>query len=213
MNINGKTIAAYILLLIEIAVFFISGYEVAANDARHYVRFPQIPEGMLLTVIKDTDCVYENDTVHLSKGTAVIPYSISMILIHRDDHTSTYGVNFYYSENKENFERFKKLNDPDKSSRAKEMGVMSLEAGFDCFAEQKQLEQTIIEAEKATKLMGRSVFWKDFTPVIAFGLCFAVAGFFFTRLLVKKQWYVLLCVVDIVVMGVVYFGFGIFLYH
>ena len=61
--------------------------------------------------------------------------------------------------------------------------------------------------------MGRSVFWNDFTPVIAFGLCFAVAGFFFTRLLVKKQWYVLLCVVDIVVMGVVYFGFGIFLYH
>ncbi|MCR5340342.1 MAG: hypothetical protein K6E60_03245 [Saccharofermentans sp.] len=213
MNINGKTIAAYILLLIEIAVFFISGYAVARNDARHHAKLPQIPEGMLLTVIKDTDCIYGDDTVHLSEGTAVIPYSISMILIHRVDNTSTYGVYFYYSENKEDFERFKRLNSLDKLSMAKEMGVMSLNAGFDCFAEQKQLEQIIIEAENTTRLMTRSAFWEDFTPVIAFGLCFSAAGFFFTRLLVKKQWYVLLFVVDIVVMGVVYFSFGLFLYH
>ena len=203
MNINGKTIAAYILLVIDVAVVFLSGYEVAANDARHYSKFPQIPEGMRLTFVRDTVCEsVSDDPVQISSGTVVIPSNIH-----------SHSVTFYYSENKENLERFKRLNSQDRLSRSKELGVLYLHADFDCFAEQKRLEQICDEAEKESRSIGRNVFWKDFTPVIPFGLCFAAVGFFFTRLLIKKQWYVLLCVVDIVVMGVVYYGFSLFLYH
>ena len=90
---------------------------------------------------------------------------------------------------------------------------MYLHADFDCFAEQKRLEQICDEAEKESRSIRRNVFWKDFTPVIPSGLCIAAVGFFFTRLLIKKQWYVLLYVVDTVGMAVVYYGFSLFLYH
>lgn len=136
--------------------------------ARHHAKLPQIPEGMLLTVIKDTDCIYGDDTVHLPAGTVVMPYGFMPFISHTGSHKNS--VVFYYSENKENFDRFKRLNSLDKLSMAKEMGVMSLNAGFDCFAEQKQLEQIIIETENTTRLMTRSAFWEDFTPVIAFGM-------------------------------------------
>jgi hypothetical protein len=203
VNINGKTIAAYILLVIDVAAFFYGGYLAANNRSAHYAAFPQIPEGMHLTFSKDVDLKeYSGDTVHIPSGTVITHYAMRFDII-----------NFYYSENKENFEIFERLDSLDQLTRAEELGVHMLDAGFDCFAEQKQLEQIIIEAENTTRLMTRSAFWEDFTPMIAFGLCFAAAGFFFTRLLVKKQWYVLLFVVDIVVMGVVYFSFGMFLYH
>ena len=203
MNINGKTIAAYILLLIDVAVFFLMGYAVAANDARHYAKFPQIPEGMRLTFVRDTVCESVLDgPVQISSGTVVIPSNIH-----------SHSVTFYYSENKEVFERFKRLDNLDQLTRAEEMGVYMIDAGFDCFAEQEQLEKICEEAVNETKSMQNRVFWERFTPVIPFGLCFAAVGFFFTRLLIKKQWYVLLYVVDIVGMPVVYYGFSLFLYH
>jgi hypothetical protein len=88
-----------------------------------------------------------------------------------------------------------------------------LDAGFDCFAEQEQLEQIYDKAINEARTKQREVFWENFTPVIPLGLCIFVIGFFFTRLLVKIQWYVLLYVVDIVGMGVIFFGLPFFLCH
>lgn len=122
-------------------------------------------------------------------------------------------IHFYYSENKENFEIFKRLDSLDRLSRSKELGVMYLHADFDCFAEQKQLEQIYDKAINEARTKQREVFWENFTPVIPLGLCIFVIGFFFTRLLVKIQWYVLLYVVDIVGMGVIFFGLPFFLCH
>jgi hypothetical protein len=203
MNINGKTIAAYILLLIDVAFFFWAGHMVAENQAAHHAAFPQIPEGMHLTFSKDVDLKeYSDDTVHISSGTV-----ITLCEMHFDK------IHFYYSENKENFEIFKRLDSLDRLSRSKELGVMYLHADFDCFAEQKQLEQIYDKAINEARSKQREVFWENFTPVIPLGLCIFVVGFFFTRLLIKKQWYVLLYVVDIVGMGVIFFGLPFFLCH
>ena len=182
MNINGKTIAAYILLVIDVAACFWGGNIIAANRAAHHAAFPQIPEGMSLTFIKDADLEYtRDDTVHISSGTVVTPIGIH-----------SHSVTFCYSDNKE-----KKL----------------LFADFDYFAEQKQLEQILDKAINEARSKQREVFWETFTPVIPLGLCIFVVGFFFTRLLVKIQWYVLLYVVDIVGMGVIFFGLSLFLCH
>lgn len=203
MNINGKTIAAYILLVIDVAFFFGAGHMVAENHAAHHAAFPQIPEGMSLTFIKDADleCT-RDDTVHISSGTV-----ITLCEMHFDK------IHFYYSENKENFEIFKSLEGVDRLIRAEELGVHMLDADFDCFAEQKQLEQIYDKAINEARSKQREVFWENFTPVIPLGLCIFVVGFFFTLLLVKKQWYVLLYVVDIVGMGVIFFGLPFFLCH
>ena len=203
MNINGKTIAAYILLVIDVAFFFLAGQMVAEHHAAHHGAFPQIPEGMSLAFIKDVDLENtRDDTVHISSGTV-----ITLCEMHFDK------IHFCYSENKENFEIFKSLEGVDRLIRAEELGVHMFDADFDCFAEQKQLEQIYDKAINEARSKQREVFWENFTPVIPFGLCFAAIGFFFTRLLIKKQWYVLLYVVDIVGMPVVYYGFSLFLYH
>ena len=203
MNINGKTIAAYILLVIDVAAFFYGGYLAAENRAAHHAAFPQIPEGMSLTFSKDVDLKeYSDDTVHISSGTV-----ITLCEMHFDK------IHFYYSENKENFEIFKRLEGVDRLIRAEELGVHMLDAGFDCFAEQRQLEQIYDKAINEARTKQREVFWENFTPVIPLGLCIFVIGFFFTRLLVKIQWYVLLYVVDIVGMGVIFFGLPFFLCH
>ena len=203
MNINGKTIAAYILLVIDVAAFFWGGYLAANNRSAHYAAFPQIPEGMHLTFSKDVDLENtRDDTVHISSGTV-----ITLCEMHFDK------IHFYYSENKENFEIFKRLEGVDRLIRAEELGVHMLDADFDCFAEQKQLEQIYDKAINEARTKQREVFWENFTPVIALGLCIFVIGFFFTRLLVKIQWYVLLYVVDIVGMGVIFFGLPFFLCH
>ena len=203
MNINGKTIAAYILLVIDVTFFFWAGHMVAEHHAAHHGAFPQIPEGMSLTFIKDVDLENtRDDTVHISSGTV-----ITLCEMHFDK------IHFYYSENKENFEIFKSLEGVDRLIRAEELGVHMLDADFDCFAEQKQLEQIYDKAINEARSKQREVFWENFTPVIPLGLCIFVVGFFFTLLLVKKQWYVLLYVVDIVGMGVIFFGLPFFLCH
>ena len=197
MIINGKTIAAYILLVIDVAVFFLMGYSDAKSYASYSpMKFPGAPEGMHLTFKKDIDLKeYGGDTVHFSSGTV-----ITLFEIHYEK------IFFYYSENKEVFERFKRLDNLDQLTRAEEMGVYMIDAGFDCFAEQEQLEKICEEAVNETKSMQNRVFWERFTPVIPSGLCLFVVGLLFTLLLVKKQWYVLLYVVDIIGIIVIFVG-------
>ena len=203
MNISGKTVAAYILLVIDVTFFFLMGDSVAKSHARHHEKYNVRPEGLDLTFSKNVDLKeISGDMVHIPSGTV-----ITLCEMHFDK------IHFYYSENKENFEIFKRLEGVDRLIRAEELGVHMLDADFDCFAEQKQLEQIYDKAINEARTKQREVFWENFTPVIALGLYIFVIGFFFTRLLVKIQWYVLLYVVDIVGMGVIFFGLPFFLCH
>ena len=195
MNISGKTIAAYILLLIDVAFFFLMGDSVAKSHARHQEKYPQIPEGMHLTFSKDVDLKeYSGDTVHIPSGTVITHYAMRFDII-----------NFYYSENKENFEIFERLDSLDQLTRAEELGVHMLDAGFDCFAEQEQLEAIYNAAEEKTKAMHESAFKKEFEPVIIKGVILLAIGLFLTYAFSMLKWHIFLYAVDIVGFFVIFF--------
>jgi hypothetical protein len=197
-GISGKTILALILLIVDVALFFLCGHSAAVSSASHGpIQFPAIPEGMHITFIKDMDLKkYGRDTVHFSSGTVVTPCDI---------HNR--GVYFFYSENKEVLERFERLNAGDKLMKANDMGVIMFDAGLDCFAEQEQLEAIYNEAQEKTKAMHESAFKEEFEPVIIKGVILLAIGLFLTYAFSMMKWHSFLYVVDIIGFFVILFGF------
>lgn len=194
-GISGKTILAFFLLIVDVAFFFYMGDCVANSHARHHEKYPQIPKGMHLTFSKDADLKeYLGDVVHIPSGTLITLCEMRFDKIH-----------FYYSENKANFEIFKRLDGMDQLTRAEELGVHMLDAGFDCFAEQKQLEQIYDEAKNETKAMQESAFKAEFEPVIIQGVCLLVIGLFLTYSFSMMKWHILLYAVDIIGFFVIFF--------
>ena len=71
-GISGKTILAFILFIIDVALYFLMGHSVAQSHARHHEKYPQIPKGMHLTFSKDADLKeYSGDVVHIPSGTVI----------------------------------------------------------------------------------------------------------------------------------------------
>ena len=194
-RITGKTLLAFILLFTVVAAFFYGGYCVAESSAHHSISFPRIPEGMYLTFIKDVSLKDSgSDTVvHIYSGTVISPSAF---------HGRS--MNFYYSENKEALERFKTLDIWDQLTRAKEMEVYRLDAGFDCFVEQKQLERICDEVENETRAMQSRDFKVRFEPVIIRGVILLAIGLYLTYAFSMLKWHAFLYVVDIIGLIVIF---------
>ena len=202
-GISGKTILAFILFIIDVALYFLMGHSVAQSHARHHEKYPQIPKGMHLTFSKDADLKeYSGDTVHIPSGTVITLREMRFDKIH-----------FYYSENKENFEIFERLDSLDQLTRAEELGVHMLDAGFDSFAEQKQLEQFYEEAKNETKAMQNEAFWDSFTPIIIKGVILLVIGLFLTYAFSMLKWHIFLYAADIVGFFVIFFHMSSLICH
>ena len=195
MNISGKTVAAYILLLIDVAFFFLMGDSVAKSHARHHEKYNVRPEGLDLTFSKNVDLKeISGDMVHIPSGTVITHYVINFD-----------KVQFCYSESKENFEIFERLDGMDQLTRSEELGVHWLDADFDCFAEQKQLEQIHDETEKENRSMQSKAFWESYTPIIIKGVCLLAIGLFLTYAFSMMKWHILLYAVDIIGFFVIFF--------
>ena len=202
-GISGKTILAFILFIIDVALCFLMGHSVAQSHARHHEKYPQIPKGMHLTFSKDADLKeYSGDTVHIPSGTVITLREMRFDKIH-----------FYYSENKEYFEIFERLDSMDQLTRAEELGVHMLDAGFDCFAEQKQLEQFYEEAKNETKAMQSEAFWDSFTPIIIKGVILLAIGLFLTYAFSMLKWHIFLYATDIVGFFVIFFHMSSLICH
>lgn len=202
-GISGKTILAFILFIIDVALYFLMGHSVAQSHARHHEKYPQIPKGMHLTFSKDADLKeYSGDVVHIPSGTVITLREMRFDKIH-----------FYYSENKENFEIFERLDSLDQLTRAEELGVHMLDAGFDSFAEQKQLEQFYEEAKNETKAMQNEAFWDSFTPIIIKGVILLVIGLFLTYAFSMLKWHIFLYAADIVGFFVIFFHMSSLICH
>lgn len=202
-GISGKTILAFILFIIDVALYFLMGHSVAQSHARHHEKYPQSPKGMHLTFSKDADLKeYSGDVVHIPSGTVITLREMRFDKIH-----------FYYSENKENFEIFERLDSLDQLTRAEELGVHMLDAGFDSFAEQKQLEQFYEEAKNETKAMQNEAFWDSFTPIIIKGVILLVIGLFLTYAFSMLKWHIFLYAADIVGFFVIFFHMSSLICH
>ena len=198
-GITGKTLIAFILFFIDVAVFFWGGYCVADSHAMHAEKYPQIPDGMILTLSKDVDSIVYfdasyDDKIHVKAGTVVLP-------------SSMLGGNilFYYSETGKDLSRLKGVAYSEWRDRKEELGLLELQASVDCFEEKEQLEAIYKEARETTKAMQASEFKESFTPWIIQGVCLLVAGLFLTQLFSLMNWHALLYVVDVLGFWIIFF--------
>ena len=88
-----------------------------------------------------------------------------------------------------------------------------LDAGFDSFAEQKQLEQFYEEAKNETKAMQNEAFWDSFTPIIIKGVILLVIGLFLTYAFSMLKWHIFLYAADIVGFFVIFFHMSSLICH
>lgn len=90
---------------------------------------------------------------------------------------------------------------------------MSFRALFEDFEEQDQLEKLRQEAEERYSADRENVINKNLGPGIAMILCGLLIGSLITFFLVKKEWYVLLYVIDIVFILVLFYSLSLVLCH
>lgn len=198
-GISGKTILAFILLIVDVALYFLLGHSVAKSHARHQEKYPQIPEGMCLTVSKDIESIVYfdasyDDKVHVKPGTVVLAGAMS-----GDE------LLFFYSETGKDLSRFKGMDHSVWVDRKEELGLIELGASFDCFEEKEQLEAIYNEAKEKTKTMQESAFKEEFEPVIIKGVILLAIGLFLTYAFSMLKWHIFLYAADIVGFFVIYF--------
>ena len=201
-----EKIAAYILLALNVLALLYVGYISAKNDARHYSSwFIDSSKVDHLTIKEDVllEADY-NATVPVTKGTVVKP-----------EYLYPGRIGFYFTApGKYKREGYEKDGMGDFAPEINETEEYLLRAKPEYFVEYSELEKLYKEAEKQALSRKSEVFWKDFIAFIsAAALLFAVLVFF-TAVLIKKRWFVLLYVLDVVfLLNIIFLLPGFFLYH
>ena len=153
-------------------------------------------EDVFLTVNKDVETTYRDETVLIPKGSVVKAESI-----HRD------MVGFYFSKSGMSFEEINKIDDFDLIPDAPELGILYVHLTNDCFEEQAELERMNKEAKQRSDEYRKQCITKALLISVGVGLCWSLLIF----LLLKKEMYVLTYVIENIFVLIVIFICPIFL--
>ena len=197
---NIRKIIAFILLVVDVLAVLYLGYIVGENRAWGVPAFIGKPEeDVFLTINKDVETTYRDETVLIPKGSVVKAESI-----HRD------MVGFYFSKSGMSFEEINKIDDFDLIPDAPELGILYVHLTNDCFEEQAELERMNKEAKQRSDEYRIQCITKALLISVGVGLCWSLLIF----LLLKKKMYVLTYVIENIFVLIVIFICPIFLlYH
>ena len=194
---NIRKIIAFILLVVDVLAVLYLGYSVGENRAWGVPAFIGKPEeDVFLTVNKDVETTYRDETVLIPKGSVVKAESI-----HRD------MVGFYFSKSGMSFEEINKIDDFDLIPDAPELGILYVHLTNDCFEEQAELERMNKEAKQRSDEYRKQCITKALLISVGVGLCWSLLIF----LLLKKEMYVLTYVIENIFVLIVIFICPIFL--
>lgn len=205
LELNAKNVIAIILMAVDLFVIVSCGYGVADNRGGIQGRSAatvEVPGDMYLTfkddVSLDSDSFDDEEKIFIPKDTVIKPNYIWRNRIDfyfpADDYTPEECAAMSYDERKEK-------------------GISYLHAEHECFKESEEIQRLCDEASERGKVIRTKTIMKIFIPVLGIGLVWLIGWFFLTRLLCKKQMYVLLYVLDIVILPFIYCGFSMFLIH
>jgi len=197
---NIRKIIAFILLVVDVLAVLYLGYSVGENRAWGVPAFIGKPEeDVFLTINKDVETTYRDETVLIPKGSVVKAESI-----HRD------MVGFYFSKSGMSFEEINKIDDFDLITDGPELGILYVHLTNDCFEEQAELERMNKEAKQRSDEYRIQCITKALLISVGVGLCWSLLIF----LLLKKKMYVLTYVIENIFVLIVIFICPIFLlYH
>ena len=194
---NIRKIIAFILLVVDVLAVLYLGYIVGENRAWGVPAFIGKPEeDVFLTINKDVETTYRDETVLIPKGSVVKAESI-----HRD------MVGFYFSKSGMSFEEIDKIDDFDLITDGPELGILYVHLTNDCFEEQAELERMNKEAKQRSDEYRIQCITKALLISVGVGLCWSLLIF----LLLKKKMYVLTYVIENIFVLIVIFICPIFL--
>ena len=201
LELNAKTVIAYILLAVDLCAILSFVYSIACNYGFIYgasASTVEVTEDMHLTLKEDGPLDSRDDQLFIPQGTIIEPD-----YIYRD------RIGFYYSADGYSVEECKKMSSDEK----KEKGVYYLHAKPEQFKEYDEIERLCNEAEARGQAIKTKVMLKVFIPGLGISLVWLAGWFFLTRFLCKKQMYVLLYILDVVIVPVSYLVSFTFLRH
>jgi len=195
---NTKNVFAVILMVIDFIAILFCGYMVAKNDSIHYGNFVEVPEDMHLTFKADTTFDEKEGSITIPKGTVIKPKYIYRNRIGFDYSTEGYSI-----------EEIRNMD----SSERDEKGVHYLSEKPESFVEYDEIMRLCDEADQQNRITKSKVFWKDFTPALGLGIVWLLAWCIFTWFLCRKQMYVVLYTIDIILIPVLFYVSSLMLYH
>ena len=195
---NTKNVFAVILLVIDFIAILFCGYMVATNRAAHYGISIEVPEDMHLTFKADTSFDEKEGSFTIPKGTVIKPKYIYRNRIGFDYSTEGYSI-----------EEIRNMD----SSERDEKGVHYLVEKPESFEEYEEIVRLLDEREQQYLITRKNVIQKTFVLALGLGIVWLLAWCIFTWFLCRKQMYVVLYTIDIILIPVLFYVSSLMLYH
>lgn len=192
---NIRKIIAFILLVVDVLAVLYLGYSVGENRAWGVPAFIGKPEeDVFLTINKDVETTYRDETVLIPKGSVVMAYSI---------HGDQAGV--YFSKTNPDFRELKKNRGSSLNIDDPELKVVSVAITNDCFEEQAELERMNADSKQRADAYRKQAVTNALFVSVGIGLCWFLIGTLLIFLLSKKEMYVLIYVIEMLFLLIVFF--------
>lgn len=201
-EIDIKKIIAIVLLVLEVIAILFVGHLRAENEGIHYGTLVEPQGGIYLTFSKDIELNDFDGKTIAPKGSVVLVEAIG----------NNY-VGGFFSKTNSGFDAFKKLDDLEQLEKCREMGFLWFHLSWDCFEEQTKLEELYREKELAVEAKREAAMTNIYCYTAFSAILCILAGALLIFLLSRKEWYLLLYVLEVIVLLITIFILpSVFLY-
>jgi len=201
-EINIKKIIAFVLLVLEVIAILFVGFLRAENEGIHYGTIYEPHDSLYLTFSKDVALDDSDGETIAPKGSRVLVFAI--------------GYNYvggYYSKTDSGFDDFMKLDSLEQIENSREMGFLWFHLSWDCFEEQTKLQELYREKELAVEAKREAAMTEIYCYTAFSAILCILAGALLIFLLSRKEWYLLLYVLEVIALIITIFILpSVFLY-
>ncbi len=199
-EINIKKIIAFVLLVLEVIAILFVGFLRAENEGIHYGTIVEPKYTLYMTFNKDMTLDDIDGEVVAPKG------SVVLVTIIGNDY-----VGGYFSKTGRDFAVLKNLDHESMEASLKDFVWFHL--SWDCFEEQTKLQELYREKELVVEAKREAAMTEIYCYTAFSAILCILAGALLIFLLSRKEWYLLLYVLEVIVLLITIFILpSVFLY-
>ena len=189
-----RKIIASILLVLEVLAIIFVGCLRAQNESMHYGTIVHVHENIYMTFSKDVSLSNADVEVVAPKGSVVLVTAIG--------YNYTCG---YFSMTDKGFDELNKLDDLDRIIYSLDKGFIYFHLSWDCFVEQDEIHRMYNEEAQRVRFREKAAINRIIVYTVCASILCLLVGFLIIFLLSKKEWYVLLYVIEVIALLITLF--------
>ena len=189
-----RKIIASVLLVLEVLAIIFVGCLRAQNESVHYGTIVHPPKNIHLTFSKDVPLSNADVEVVAPKGSEVLVTAI--------------GYNYicgYFSMTDKSFDELNKLDDLDRLISLSDKGFIFFHLSWDCFVEQDEIHRMYDEEAQRVRAREKAAVNRIIAYTVFASVLSLLVGVLIIFLLSKKEWYVLLYVIEVMALFITLF--------